>query len=192
MDAFVQVLLMACTWKEGHYVAWQSTETQYYMDVYVKRAVDLVSAMNTGPTWVKQSYRMPWTQVLYYVLFGTCGAEIILWTNDFPDETGLTLGIRYMHNPAKWHYANVQIPSMNALEMQSSYLRWGHTFETYASNHYSVTDFHSNELPYFYKPKTASIDDLVEWAVDDAITGGYGVLVPWILSVIAYYHNRRS
>ena len=146
MNAFVQVLLMACEWKDKYYVAFQSTGTQFYLDVYMKKAVTLMSAMSTATKWIKQPYQMPWTQVLYYVWYDTCGAEIILWTNDLGREVGLKLGYRYLENPTKWHYANVLVPSMSKLEMQMSYLQWGHAFENYAWNYYCETDPYADDI----------------------------------------------
>ena len=191
MDAFVQILILACLWEEGAYVAFQSTATQWWMDVYLKRVSDLTSAMSANLPWIKQSYRLPWTQVLLLVLLDPRGIEVILWTNDYRNERGLTVGYRRFENPTMWTYAQVDVPGLHRRTMQLTYLRWGYQFEDYATDFYSETDILSNELPFFYAPRSASIDDVWRWAVDDAIDNEYGPMVPWIRRAIEYYCDTR-
>ena len=191
MNAFVHVLMLACVWKRGYYVAFQSTAGQFYMDVYLKKAVDLISAMSTESGWVQQTYQMPWTMVLEQVLCRSHGSEIILWTNDFPGETGLTVGYRYLELPTKWYYAKVVVPCLSKWQMQLSYLNWGYKLDNYAWNFYAETDPRSTGMPFFYKPKSASIEDVTQWAVDHATLHGYEYMVPWIRMAIAYYRDHR-
>ena len=191
MENFVHVLIMACMWDEAYYVALQSIASQWYSDVYLKRAADLRSAMTTATKWVKQSYKIPWTKALYYVFYDTCGAEILLWQNNFVHELGLTMGYRYVEDPGTWYYANVVVPSMKKSKMQVSYLQWGYAWKNYVTKCYYETDPDEDNLPYFYVPKTASIEDVDRWVLDDATTPGYERLLPFFRAMLVYYRNKR-
>lgn len=191
MNAFVQVVLMACMWQEGYYGAFQSTGTQFQMDVYVKKAKTLTSAMFSSGKWMKQDYQMPWTEVPYYLWWDTCGAELCLWTNDFKKEKGLTVGYRYLEAPCEWFYAHVVLPSMSKWQMQMSLLECGHKFSDYVLSAWSFTDMGASAMPYFYKPRTATDNEVLQWAIDHAQSNGYESLVPFIRKLLRYYAKHR-
>ena len=110
MKAFVHVLILACWWLENHYVAFQSTRDQYNMEVYVKAASSLYAAMSSTTAWAKQSYLMPWTQILSYFWWDSEGFEAALWSNDYKGERGITIGYRWFQEYTRWYYAKLEVP----------------------------------------------------------------------------------
>ena len=110
MKHFVHVLLMACLWREGYYVAFQSNGSQYYMDVFTKEAANLASAMSTTSSWVEQPYQIPWTRVLYYVFRGACRMELTLWTNDYEGKANHQEHLIRNHAPSTGHTLPTGMP----------------------------------------------------------------------------------
>ena len=110
MEAFVHVLILACYWLENQYVAFQSTRDQYNMEVYLKDASSLYAAMASTTAWAKQSYVMPWTEILYHLWWDSEGFEAALWSNDYKGESGITIGYRWFQECTKWYYAKLEVP----------------------------------------------------------------------------------
>jgi hypothetical protein len=115
-NAFIHFVILACVWWESHYVAFRSTANQFEMDVFLTKAYSLKEAMSSTSRWVKQCYRMPWTQMLSDLWWDTEGYEICLYSNDFKGEKGITVIYRFMKDFTKWHWAkltNYLLPDLN-------------------------------------------------------------------------------
>ena len=110
MNAYVHVLILACIWQGSHYVANQSTASQFEMEVYLKEAANLDEAMNSPTKWIKQPYTIPWTKILSQFWWDTEGFEIQLYSNDYEGEAGITAHYRYMAEFKKWYYARIMVP----------------------------------------------------------------------------------
>ena len=113
--ATVHLLLFACAWKAGYYVACQSTANQFTMEVYIKKSRNINQAMGKSGKWRKLAYQIPWTLVMYYLFYDPKGVEIILMQNNYQDkdgveEKGLTCAYRFFSNFRLWHYAQVDVP----------------------------------------------------------------------------------
>ena len=80
------------------------------MEVYVKAASSLYAAMSSTTAWAKQSYLMPWTQILSYFWWDSEGFEAALWSNDYKGESGITIGYRWFQDYTRWYYAKVDVP----------------------------------------------------------------------------------
>jgi len=196
MYNFVHVLMMACAWNDGYYVAFQSTGSQYLMDVYMKKASNLEEALsNRKKKWVRQIYQMPWTAILQYLWWDTEGMEMTLWRNTYRYESGLTVAYRFLAESSKWVYATVVVPNMDQRSMQTSFLVWGANMEAYVQDTYIYNEEQEQKsschLPYFYKPKDATVQDILSWAEEHAHFEGYGHLIPFIRTVVKSYANNR-
>ena len=77
MHNFVHVLMLACEWCHDHYLAVQSDSSQYYLDVYLKKASSIKDAMNSRKKWVKQKHRISWVSLMYYLAWDTTGMEML-------------------------------------------------------------------------------------------------------------------
>ncbi len=192
MDAFVHVLILACSWQEGFYMALQSTANQFDLEVYTKKAKNLKKAITDKTNkWTKQAYTMPWTRALYWLWWDTTGFEICLYSNDFKGETGITMAYRFLENEKIWIYAKATIPEMDKWTMQTSFLEWGTRLRAYAKNKKRWKDHSADHLPYFYRPKHTTTEEVRRRAELHAITHGYAHLRHFIHHVISIYDVTR-
>ncbi len=192
MRAFVHIIMLACGWQEDAYVAFQSTENQYDMEVHIKKAKNLKKA-RTDKTkkWAKQAYTMPWTEILFWLWYDPTGFEICLFSNDFQWETGITIAYRFLKNKTNWHYAKAVVPGMDKWSMQTSFLTWGTNMQAYARNKTRWNDWGSGDLPYFYPPKNKVTEDVLKWAEQHANNNAYAHFMPFIRHVISIYGDTR-
>ena len=109
-EAYIHYVIIACMWAAGHYATFRSTAQQYTMEVFLKPAETLSEAMSTAGEWIPQPYRMPWTQILYYLWWDSEGYEACLYSNDFKGERGINVIYRFPAHPTQWHQANVDVP----------------------------------------------------------------------------------
>ena len=191
MYNFVLVLMLDCWWKEGYYAAFQSTSDHYILDVYLNAARSLHQAMSTKRRWVKQSYQMPWVELIRRWFLLHRGAEICLWTNNFPHGRGVTIGYRFLAEPLTWIYARIRIPGVSRTKIQLTYLKWGSRFEDYATDIWHETgrsEHGKNDVwPFVYPPKGKSIEEVRTWVREQAEQRGFRHRLPFIEKVLVYY-----
>ena len=75
---FVLVLMLDCWWKKDFYVAIQSTNDHYKLDIYTNPARSLKKALSSTKRWVKQTYQMSWDELIDPGSLAKRGAEILL------------------------------------------------------------------------------------------------------------------
>ena len=174
MKEFVHIIILPCRWLPGNYVTWQSTRNEIDFDVYIKPAANLITAM-TDPTtrWVKQTYQTRWTRILFFLYWDNMGAQMLLFSNHFEYEKGITVAWRYLNVPTTWNYAQVVIPNFSKWAMQIGYSIWGCYLEYYTTKKYTVTDLTSDYLPYYGPRKKISEDTLYKWAARHPIQKNY-------------------
>ena len=93
MCNFVLVLMLDCWWKKDFYVAFQSTNDHYKLDIYLNPARSLKKALSSTKRGVKQTYQMSWVELIGPWFLAHRGAEILLWTNNFRGERGVTMRV---------------------------------------------------------------------------------------------------
>ena len=194
MSNHVTVILLECWWLPGSYAAFQSTPDNYTLDVYLKRARTIAKALTTTTRWAKQSYQMPWVDLIRSWYQTHSGAEIVLWTNDNPRERGIKMAMRFLNVPMKWIYATIQVPGMTPAKMQLIYLEWGCRFFEYASDTRSAmyrTWDQNSVWPFVYPPSGTPISEVREWVVNRARDEGYEDRLPFIMKVIDYFVDHR-
>ena len=116
---------------------------------------------------------------------------MLLFSNHFEYEKGITVAWRYLNVPTTWNYAQVVIPKCSKWAMQIGYSMWGCYLEYYTTNKYTVTDLTSDYLPYFYKPKKTSEDALLSWAAEHALQNNYTYFMPFIRVMVRNYATKR-
>ena len=201
MRKFVQVIVVDCEWKPGYYAAFHSTANNYYLDVYLKKARTLMSALTSKTRWVEQGYQIPWVDLISPWYQTHSGAEILLWTNDFPWTTNdfprvdrINMGIRFVTFPMKWVYATIRVPKMTPAQMTLRYLKWGCRFFDYASDVRCkmLKPWDGNTVwPLVYPPQGILINEVRDWVVSRAVEVGYEDRIPFIMKVIDYFVDER-
>ena len=121
-----------------------------------------------------------------------------LFSNDFPKEKGISVFYRHLDDPLKWIVARVDIPRMTKWAMQTGFLQWGPrlynhcTWEGLSSMWpCELEDATNYFMPYFYKPKGYSNDDILDVATRHAQKNDYTHLMPFIWFVLEFYGNKR-
>ena len=201
MYNFVGLVMLECWWLPGYYVAVQSTTNHYYLDVFLKKAATIAKALSSKTRWVQQNYQIPWVDLISPWFLEHRGAEIVLWSNDFPGETGVTLGYRFLGYPSKWIYANVVVPHMTPSEMQLSYLQWGHRFMDYATNICWEIDETTSVWPHVYARKEplsrtdsfhqgcdstlCSWEVALSWAISEQSQSSVSLAMPLVLTLLS-------
>ena len=115
---------------------------------------------------------------------------MLIWTNDYEGESGVTVGYRFLNAPTKWIYYTVDIPGKSKWTIQLSYLDWGRKMASYTRWCKNLV-LDTNDMPFFYKPKGTDEKTIVEWAEKDAHRDGYAHLMPYIRYVIKGYAKDR-